>query len=237
MSYIIDLFQTIITYANFMYLMEGLALSVQFALVVIFGSLVLGTVIAIVRSYGPKQLNAIAVCYVELFRNTPLLLWILFARFTLPSVLGVTAYQAVVITFICFCASGLSEVVRGGLKSVGKGQFEAAQSQGFNFFQTLRYIVLPQTLKLITPQLLQTIITIIKDSSYLSTIGIAEFMYNGRVLMAHFFQADQIIFIFGYLAGIYFLVNFSLSLIVRYLTSEKRAERKRAKIEARMQAA
>ena len=147
---------------------------------------------------------------------------------------GITAYQAVILTFVCFCASNLSEVVRGGLNSIPKGQFEAAASQGFNFIQTMSYIVLPQTLKMIVPQLLQTVITIIKDSSYLSTLGIAELTYRGRVVMANFFQADQIIFIFGYLAGVYFIVNFTLSLLVRYLTSQKRADKKREKLRLKM---
>lgn len=237
MNGFIELFQTVITPSNFSFLMQGLAMSIQFACIVIFFSLILGTLLALVRSYGHKIARRFIVCYVELFRNTPLLLWILFARFTLPSVLGITAYQAIVIMFICFCASGLSEIVRGGLTAISKGQFEAAESQGFTFIQTIRYIILPQTIQMIIPQLLQTVITIIKDSSYLSTIGIADFMYQGRVVMAHYFQPEQIIFIFGYLAGIYFIVNFALSLVVRYITSKKRADRKRLKAQTKVQVA
>ncbi len=107
---------------------------------------------------------------------------------SLPKMFNISAFQAIVITFIFFCASGLSEIVRGGLKAIGKGQFEAAESQGFIFVQTIIYIILPQTIKLVIPQLLQTIITIFKDSSYLSTIGVVDFMYQGRRLMAHFFK-------------------------------------------------
>lgn len=229
MEWLIELFTTVLTLDNFLYLCQGLLLSLEFSLIVITGSLVLGIVLALTRTYAIKPLQKIAVCYVELFRNTPLLLWILFARFTLPRYFGISAFTAIVIMFICFCASGLSEIVRGGLKSIGKGQIEAAFSQGFTFFQTIYYIILPQTIKLIVPQLLQTIITIFKDSSYLSTIAIADFMYQGRTLMAHFFSVDQIIFIFAYLAGVYFVINFILSLIVRYLTSEKRSMRIREK--------
>lgn len=98
----------------------------------------------------------------------------------------------------------ISEVVRSGIESVSRGQFEAAESQGFTFVQTIIYIILPQTIKLVIPQLLQTIITIFKAFSYLSKIGVVDFMYQGRRLMAHFFQADQIMFIFVYMVGIYF---------------------------------
>lgn len=129
----------------------------------------------------------------------------------------------------------ISEVVRSGIESVSRGQFETAESQGFTFVQTIIYIILPQTIKLVIPQLLQTIITIFKDSSYLSTIGVVDFMYQGRRLMAHFFQADQIMFIFVYMAGIYFIINFGLSLVVRHMTSKKREAKKRMKLSRKLQ--
>lgn len=129
----------------------------------------------------------------------------------------------------------ISEVVRSGIESVSRGQYEAAESQGFTFVQTIIYIILPQTIKLVIPQLLQTIITIFKDSSYLSTIGVVDFMYQGRRLMAHFFQADQIMFIFVYMVGIYFIINFGLSLVVRQMTSKKREAKKRMKLSRKLQ--
>lgn len=129
----------------------------------------------------------------------------------------------------------ISEVVRSGIESVSRGQYEAAESQGFTFVQTIIYIILSQTIKLVIPQLLQTIKLIFKDSSYLSTIGVVDFMYQGRRLMAHFFQADQIMFIFVYMAGIYFIINFGLSLVVRYMTSKKREAKKRMKLSRKLQ--
>lgn len=129
----------------------------------------------------------------------------------------------------------ISEVVRSGIESVSRRQYEAAESQGFIFVQTIIYIILPQTIKLVIPQLLQTIITIFKDSSYLSTIGVVDFMYQGRRLMAHFFQADQIMFIFVYMVGIYFIINFGLSLVVRQMTSKKREAKKRMKLSRKLQ--
>lgn len=129
----------------------------------------------------------------------------------------------------------ISEVVRSGIESVSRGQYEAAESQGFTFVQTITYIILPQTIKLVIPQLLQTIITIFKAFSYLSKIGVVDFMYQGRRLMAHFFQADQIMFIFVYMAGIYFIINFGLSLVVRHMTSKKREAKKRMKLSRKLQ--
>ena len=129
----------------------------------------------------------------------------------------------------------ISEVVRSGIESVSRGQYEAAESQGFTFVQTIIYIILSQTIKLVIPQLLQTIITIFKASSYLSKIGVVDFMYQGRRLMAHFFQADQIMFIFVYMVGIYFIINFGLSLVVRHMTSKKREAKKRMKLSRKLQ--
>lgn len=83
--------------------------------------------------------------------------------------------------------------------------------------------------------MLQTIITIFKASSYLSKIGVVDFMYQGRRLMAHFFQADQIMFIFVYMVGIYFIINFGLSLVVRHMTSKKREAKKRMKLSRKLQ--
>lgn len=114
MSEVISLVQAVLTPDNLKFLGEGLILSIKFSLIVIIGSLVLGIVLALARNYAPKPLQLVSVCYVELFRNTPLLLWILFARFTLPKMFNISAFQAIVITFIFFCASGLSEIVRGG---------------------------------------------------------------------------------------------------------------------------
>ena len=122
----------------------------------------------------------------------------------------------------------ISEVVRSGIESVSRRQYEAAESQGFIFVQTIIYIILPQTIKLVIPQLF-------KDSSYLSTIGVVDFMYQGRRLMAHFFQADQIMFIFVYMVGIYFIINFGLSLVVRQMTSKKREAKKRMKLSRKLQ--
>ena len=149
--------------------------------------------------------------------------------------LGFNLDSTIIAVIIISHGAYISEVVRSGIESVSRRQYEAAESQGFIFVQTIIYIILPQTIKLVIPQLLQTIITIFKDSSYLRTIGVVDFMYQGRRLMAHFFQADQIMFIFVYMAGIYFIINFGLSLVVRHMTSKKREAKKRMKLSRKLQ--
>lgn len=224
-----DLIRTVLTSDNISFMFRGMLLSIEFSVVVIFFSFIIGTILGILRAYGNKIVKNFVIVYVEIFRNTPLLLWILFARFSLPQVFAVTSFQSVVIMFVIFASAGLSEVIRGGLASVDKGQFEAAKAQGFTFIQTLRYIVLPQVFKKIVPQILQSIISTLKDSSYLSTVGIADFLFQARVVMGHIFEPSQIIFLFGYIAMLYFIIDFGISLVVRYMTSKKRSSRKRSR--------
>ena len=90
----------------------------------------------------------------------------------------------------------MAEIVRGGLNSIPKSQFEAAQSQGFGFFQSMRLIILPQTFRLIIPAL-DNSTTVVKDSSYLAGINVAEFMYTSKVIMATTTSLDQILLVYG----------------------------------------
>lgn len=184
----------------------------------VFGTL-FGTVLAVCGTYGGKVLSTASSVYVEIFRNTPLLLWIFvaIAAVPLPSVL----IRALVATVI-FNSAIISEIIRGGLNSVSKGQLEAGRSQGFSFFQILFYIILPQTFKNIVPTLTSQAITIIKDTSYLAQIGIVELMFSIKKLMStantftgHSITAEDVFILFATAAMIYFVINFSISLFVR----------------------
>ena len=115
-----------------------------------------------------------------------------------------------------FTTAVMAEIIRGGLNGIPKGQFESAASQGFSFFQTLVYIVLPQTFKSLIPALLSQMITVIKDTSFLRVVDIAEFMRNSSVVMGSLQSAPQIITLYGFIALCYFIICFSLSCGVRY---------------------
>lgn len=103
--------------------------------------------LALVKSYAPRPFRILVSAYIELFRCTPNLLWILFIYFTVQGLDIVIS----TIAFTLFTSAVMAEIVRGGLNSIPRGQFEAAQSQGFGFFATMRYIILPQTFKTIIP--------------------------------------------------------------------------------------
>lgn len=210
-----DVISTIFTKANFMFMMQGLLMTVVIAVCTIFLSLFFGTFVAMLRHFCIGKLtwlSWLAGAYIEFFRCTPNILWILWIRFTMQ---GDPIVKAI---FACtlFTTAVVAEIVRGGLNGIPKGQFDGAASQGFSFFQTLNYIVLPQTFKSIIPALLSQVITIIKDTSFLKAVDIAEFMRNSSIVMGQLHTPAQIITLYGFIALTYFIICFSLSCAVRY---------------------
>ena len=208
----------IFTNYNVSYLLAGLGMTLVIAVSTLFGGTILGTVLALFNTYG-KWTGKISAVIVEIFRNTPLLLWVFvaIAAVPLPSLL----LRALVATIV-FNAAIISEIIRGGLNAIPKGQIEAGRSQGFSFFQIMIYIVLPQTFRKIIPTLTSQSITIIKDTSYLAQIGVAELMFvvkkhvsAANTFAGHPITAQDLFILFGTAALIYFVINFSLSVAVR----------------------
>lgn len=196
---------------NIVYIMGGFVKTIEISVLAIILSIVLGTVFALMKSYAPKPVSLIVSAYIELFRCTPNLLWILFIYFTVQ---GSDIFIST-LAFTLFTSAVMAEIVRGGLNSISKGQFEAARSQGFGFFGTMFYIILPQTFKTIIPALFSQCTTVIKDSSYLSGINVAEFMYTTNVVMAHAVELYQVLMLYGFVFLLYFALNFGISLLVR----------------------
>ena len=202
----------LLTWTNIRFLLEGLGLTLIISALAIACSIVLGAVISIMRGSSSRLLRGFAIAYVELFKNTPLLLWIMFTFFVaqLPPLL------AAVLAFTLFTAASVAEIVRGGLASVPAGQYEAARSQGFSAPQMYLYIILPQALRNMVPALLSQFVTTIKDTSYLwGAMALQELMGRGMILMNSYNSTVQIFAIFGPMAHIYFVVCFTLSQIVR----------------------
>jgi putative glutamine transport system permease protein len=214
-----QIFADLFTPANVRYMLIGLRTTIMISLVTVMVSVFFGSILAICRNYERRFLGPLASVYIEIFRSTPLLLWILICIFMLPfgnalirGTLGLTLYTSSVI----------AEIVRGGLNSIDKGQFEAARSQGFNFFQTLAFIVLPQCFMRIVPSLMSQIITTIKDTSFFAQFAIAEFFFNSKQLMGIISKdtvitSAHIFVLYCVIALVYFAVNFALSCIVRKL--------------------
>lgn len=197
--------------ANVMFMLGGFVKTLEISALSIFFSLILGTVLALVKAYAAKPFSLLVSAYIELFRCTPNLLWILFIYFTVK---GSDVFIST-LAFTIFTSAVMAEIVRGGLNSIPQSQFEAAQSQGFGFFATMRLIILPQTFKTIIPALFSQCTTVIKDSSYLAGINVAEFMYTSKVVMAKTQSLNEVLLVHGFVFLLYFALNFGISLFVR----------------------
>lgn len=204
----------IFTRANVIFILNGFVKTLEISALAILFSVIVGTVLALIKQYCRGKLSIfrwLVSAYIELFRCTPNLLWILFIYFTVK---GSDIFISV-LAFTIFTSAVMAEIVRGGLNSIPKSQFEAAQSQGFGFFSTMKLIILPQTFKTIIPALFSQCTTVIKDSSYLAGINVAELMFNSKVVMGYAGTLSQTLLIYGLVFLLYFVLNFGISLIVR----------------------
>ena len=204
----------IFTASNVSFMLQGLFNTIIISLASIGLSIIFGTILALMKTYCTgrlRWLSWIVSAYIELFRCTPNLLWILIFRFTIQG----DNVLISILAFTVFTSAVMAEIVRGGLNALPKGQFEAAQSQGFGFFATMRLIVLPQVFKMIVPALFSQCTTVIKDTSYLRGIDVHEFMRNSAVVMGQASTLQQILLLYGFVLLTYFVLNFAISLAVR----------------------
>ena len=223
------------------YLWKGIVFTIIISFIVVFVGVLLGSLLALLRNYcnSPKNkiFKWIAVVYIEVFRNTPLLLWIFICLVFCPCpgflskpMFGLTSVNTKLlfkasVALVLFTSSVIAEIVRGGLNSVAHGQFEAGHSQGFNTVQIMIYIVLPQAYRNIIPTLLSQVVTTIKDSSYLANVATIELMARVKQILSaanryngtNAIHVSDVFVLFGFAALIYFVINFTISCIVRYM--------------------
>jgi polar amino acid transport system permease protein/polar amino acid transport system substrate-binding protein len=196
---------------------------------VLFGS-VLALCLAVVRMSKQRFLKAVATAYVELIRGTPIVvqLIIVYAIFNLPVILvgnlDVSLFIPGVITLFINSSAYLSEVVRAGVEAVDKGQTEAGRSLGLNASETFRKIVLPQAIKNILPALGNEFVTLIKETSVLSFLGVAELTYQGKMIQSATYSILEVYLV---IAVFYFLLTFPTSkLMAKFERRLKKADGK-----------
>lgn len=191
---------------NIGFLFQGLATTVYVTLLVVLISLVVGFLFALAYLYGPKVLSNAIKVYIEIFRNTPMLLWIMVIRFLLPLPLMVSGVFSMSLVTI----SGIAEDFRSGINMIAKGQWEAAESQGLSKAQTLRFVILPQVIKKLLPILLTEVVTVLKQSSFLWAIGIQDLTGKGMILVGRMSDVTEICLTYGILALMYYVLNDSI---------------------------
>lgn len=199
---------------NLTFLLNGLGLTLYLSAIIIVLSTLLGTILAIMRNGKNAPLRWIASIYIEFVRNVPNLLWI----FTIFLVFQLKSTQAGLTAFTVFTSAALAEIIRGGLNSIDTGQTEAGLSQGFNQFQILIYIILPQAIRKMLPSIISQFVTVIKDTSLLySVIALQELFGASQILMGRNFETTAVFTLYVVIALVYFAINFAISSFSRYL--------------------
>ena len=204
----------VLTQSNLIFILKGLGLTLYISFFAIVLSTIFGTILAVMRNSHNRLLKILASIYIEFVRNVPNLLWIfiIFLVFQMKSVpAGITA-------FTVFTSAARAEIIRGGLNAVDNGQTEAGLAQGFTNYQIFIYIVFPQAFRKMLPAIISQFVTVIKDTSLLySVIAIQELFGKSQILMGRYFEASQVFTLYGIVAGLYFVINFAISMFSRHL--------------------
>ncbi len=194
---------------------QGIAYTLLLALIAVVCGTIFGTFIALMKMSKNKVLSTIATAYIELFRNTPLLLQLYIFYFIFPEFgINLSPFAAVSVGLVMNTTAYISEIIRSGIQSVDKGQTEAARSLGLNQAQALMKVVLPQAMKNILPALANEFVTDIKETSLASTFFVGDLMTTYRTINGATYLSLEPLFVVGI---IYFILSFTLSKLVAVL--------------------
>ena len=203
-------------------LLEGLIVTFEITLFSMVFSILIGLITALLRMSNSFSGKLLANIYLEMIRNTPLLVQLFLFYFIVAPIVGIDRFWTGVLCLSFFEGSFATEIIRAGIQSVPRGQTEAAKALGFSRFDRFRDIILPQSIPLILPPMTGLIINLIKHSAIVSVIAVADLTTEGLNIISETFMAFEIWFT---VAGIYLVVTVSLSLFVSWM--ESRATRGR----------
>jgi polar amino acid transport system permease protein len=202
-------------------LIQGLAITLRITAISLLLAFVFGLATALMRLSRSFLARSIARGYLEIIRNTPLLVQLFFIYFVLGPVLDISGFVSAVLALSIFEGAYASEIFRAGIVSIQRGQWEAAFSVGLNTYQTYRLVVLPQALRRILPPLTSQAISLIKDSALVSTIAIYDLTMRGQTIIAETFLVFEIWFT---VAAIYLSITLILSATVSYMEKRLRVD-------------
>ena len=211
---------------------DGIFMTLKLTAVAFLFILVVGMVMGVMRVSSVGILKGIASLYVEIVRGVPVLVWILWIYFGLPvffrDVLGlkdmrIAGFPAAVAAFTFAYGAYMTEIFRAGIQSIPKGQMEASRSLGMNYIQAMRHIILPQAVRVILPPVSNEFVTLLKDSSLISVLGLEDITRRGREWVGRTFASFDTYMVVAllYLILTVFFTRVSTA-IERQLSVEKR---------------
>jgi polar amino acid transport system permease protein len=203
-------------------IVRGLGMTIAYTVVTILVGLAIGLAAGLMRLSRNRLISAPAALYIEAFRGTPLLVQIIWFYYALPVVLGIDipAPFAAGLVLSLYTGAFYAEIVRGGVDSIERGQWDAGRAIGMRRGQVLRHVVLPQAVKRMIPPFMNQSITQLKNTSLISTIAVADLLYQGTIITAATYRPLET---YTAIAVLYFLVIFPLTVLAQ------RAERRLAR--------
>lgn len=201
------------------FVLKGLFFSIQLTLIAMVGGIALGTILALMRLSGKKWLVIPAAFYVNTLRSIPLVMVILWFFLLIPLLIGrpMGAELSAIITFTVFEAAYYSEIMRAGIQSVPRGQVNAGYAVGMTYAQSMKLVVLPQAFRNMLPVLMTQTIILFQDTSLVYAIGAYDLLKGFEVAGKNF---NRPIETYLMAAVVYFVICFSLSMLVRRLQNK-----------------
>ncbi|NVO06606.1 MAG: amino acid ABC transporter permease [Rhodoferax sp.] len=201
------------------FIVKGLIFSVQLTVIAMIGGIVIGTLLALMRLSNKPFLVLPAAAYVNTMRSIPLVMVILWFFLLIPLLLGkpMGAELSAMVTFTLFEAAYYSEIMRAGIQSVSKGQVYAGYAVGMTYAQTMQLIILPQAFRNMLPVLLTQTIILFQDTSLVYAIGAYDLLKGFEIAGKNFNRPVETYLV---AAVVYFVICFSLSMLVRKLQNK-----------------
>ena len=199
-------------------LLAGIMTSLQIAFISCGIGAVVGTCLGIILAGKNKVAKFFAQAYVSIIRGTPMLIQVMGTYAVLRTIgVPIPALWSAIISIGLNSAAYLSQTILTGITSVSKGQIEAAKTLGFTPMQTIRYIIFPQAIRTVLPNLESEIVTLIKDSSLASTIGVYEIMQQGQVVISQTYDTPSVYFAIGI---IYLILTTTVTILMSLLNKK-----------------
>ena len=200
------------SFGDFLFLLKGSLITLLLCSIAMLIGAVIGTIVGLSRTFPYfKPLNWISHAYIEVFRSTPLLMQLFLIYFGLALAgLDIPRYIAAGTALSLWTGALMAEIVRGGIESVGKGQWEASTSLGMGYLQQMRYVIVPQAVRIMTPSIVGFLTQLIKGSSLVYVLGYIELTRAGSIVVMTTYQP---LIVYFFVAVIYFAMNYPLSIM------------------------